>query len=423
MRTTGDAFRRRFLLPTLMAFSIALAACGGGGGSTSSNPAGTASVSVSLAAAPGFPASATLAAPLADPVPTAQPDPVDFTNVVVTVTGLALIPSSGPEYPNPDGEPEQQNSPSEEGMKGMPGFVTGTCNPPVPVDLYNPPPPSEKSLDLCTLDAPPGVYTKIRVYYDSVVGKSSGMEDILFHPTAHYHFDVHFVGGNLVVPGEASMPGVQAIAVVINVVGLKITQAGNSGNILMRPQVFATVDSPGGLVFRVQGEAMDVNHLTGEFLIRTSNDQAISPVSAVYTDNTQWRYVDLTFPEISWKSAGDALGPAGFDNTARVAVTGRFSPAMDLQAEQIDVELPDTREGEVLEWNPDNTAFLLKPPSDNTIHPMPDRESAYYDSYDNIDNTYTIETFEAVVDNTAVRARGYATNGDLEAFWISIVNP
>src|SRR4030065_147255 len=54
MKTTVSTFRSVLCFLTLLALSVVLAACGSGGG-TSSNPSGTASVNVSLAAAPGFP--------------------------------------------------------------------------------------------------------------------------------------------------------------------------------------------------------------------------------------------------------------------------------------------------------------------------------------------------------------------------------
>lgn len=419
MKTKGNALRCFFRLSSLLAICTVLAACGGGGSGTSSSPSGTASVSVSLASAPGFPADTTFAAPLATADPAAKPETTVFDNVLVTVTKLALIPSSGPGSPNRNGEPEQQNAPAEEGLDGMPGFVTATLDSPITIDLYHTPPSFETSLPLTTFDnVPAGEYSKIRVYYDSVVGRSSNplMDNVVFHHTANYHFDVHFVGGNLVVPEEASEPGFRLHSVVINVVGLKITQAGKSGNFLMRPQVFAMVESPAGLKFIVHGEAEEVNTSEGTFLIRTAPDRTV-PV--VYAPDTIWRYVDPFFPVSAWESAGSALGDAGLRDTAIVDVIGPFSPDTVLLAEEIDVELPAVRAGDVLGgWTPDNTAFILRPPSDNTVYPMPDRESAYYDNA----VTFLPLNFEAIMDNAAVTARGYAVQNDnaIEAFWISI---
>ena len=116
---------------------------------------------------------------------------------------------------------------------------------------------------------PAGEYSKIRVYYDNVVGQTGSDTDTLFHPTAHYHFDVHFVGGNLVIPVTSDpQGGIRFYSVVINVVGLKYHQAGKSGNVLLRPQVFATVDNS-SLKYIVSGVAQNVNPADNTFDIHT----------------------------------------------------------------------------------------------------------------------------------------------------------
>lgn len=414
MKTAVETFGKVVCWSALLALSVVLAACGGGG--ASSSPSGSASMSVSLAAAPGFPTGTTSASSMAAPAVPSNPGSMVFDNVLVTVTKVALIPTSGPEFPDSNGQLEEQDAPAEQGMSGMPGFVTATLPVPVTVDLRNAPPPFDAVELLNAFDnVPAGEYSKIRVYYDNVVGRSAdpSLDNVVFHPTAHYHFDVHFVGGNLVVPVETSPQGIRFYSVVINVVGLKITQAGNSGKFLMRPQVFATVESPAGLTFIVHGEVQDVDPSAGTFNIITADDRT---VPAVYSGGTKWQYVDLSFPPSAWESAGTALGAVGLENTAIVDVIGPFSSGSVLQADEVDVTFPATRSGEVfLGWNLDNT-FTLRLASDNTVYPMPSRETAYYD---NAVSSARL-TDAAIVDNAAVTARGYAVPDGIRAYWISI---
>ncbi|MGE5283354.1 MAG: DUF4382 domain-containing protein, partial [Actinomycetota bacterium] len=111
------------------------------------------------------------------------------------MTKLALIPSSGTEFPDPNGELESSSS------GGGNGFVTSTLAEPVTIDLLNLSPDNAAMLLNQFSGVPAGNYSKIRVYYDNVVGEpAAGGDNVLFHQTAHYHFDVHFVGGNLVIP-------------------------------------------------------------------------------------------------------------------------------------------------------------------------------------------------------------------------------
>ena len=122
--------------------------------------------------------------------------------------------------------------------------MTAPLDPPVVIDLLHLSGDNVATLLNTFSGVPAGEYSKIRVYYDNVVGHATGDDDTLFHPTAHYHFDVHFVGGNLVIPVTTDpQGGIRFFSVVINVVGLKYHQAGQSGNVLLRPQVFATVDN------------------------------------------------------------------------------------------------------------------------------------------------------------------------------------
>jgi hypothetical protein len=405
--------RHVLCLPILLAFSVALVACGGGG--TGSNPSGNttgaASVGVSLMAAPSFPAGTAFAPSTASPVGTAAPATTTFDHVWVTITKLALIPSAGPEFPDQNGELEEINNSSEEGNGGMGGFVTIVLPSPVLIDLLHPPTGDEVAKILNKFsEVPAGEYSKIRVYYDSVLGETPGGDNVLFHQTAHFHFDVHFVGGNLVVP-VATDPngGIRFFSIVIDVVGLKIQQAGNSGKFLLRPQVFATVGVP---EYIISGEAQNVNPADNTFDIHTSGGETIH---AVYGAGTDWLFVDPSIPRSV--TVTPFLGSSALRNTAIVDAIGSFSPDKVLLADEVDITFPATKSGKVfLGWNPDNT-FTLRLPSDNTVFPMPSRTTAYYD---NAVAPFSQLTDAAIVDNAAITARGYAVTGGIDAFWISI---
>jgi hypothetical protein len=126
MRTPERTFRKGTYLLLTMTISAALAACGSGGGSTGSTSpgvSGPATVSVSVASAPDYPAGTMFASSTLSPATAAPPaNSPTFDNVIVTVTKLALIPSTGPEFPDANGESEMPNSSAEEGT----GFVTST---------------------------------------------------------------------------------------------------------------------------------------------------------------------------------------------------------------------------------------------------------------------------------------------------------
>jgi len=347
MRTPERTFRKVRYLFLALTISAALAACGGGGGGSSTSPgvAGPATVSVSIASAPSYPSGTTFATSTSSPTIAAAPgNSPDFANVFVTVTKLALIPSSGTELPDPNGELETQDSPSEKGK----GFVTDSFSP-VTFDLLHP--NSSSGDNVATLlnkftGVPAGEYSKIRVYYDSVIGQPGNK---LFHPTAHYHFDVHFVGGNLVIP-EATDPegGIRFYSVEINVVGLKYHEAGQSGNVLLRPQVFAKM--VGAPRYIVTGVADQVDHGDGTFVIKAVNDN----ISATYGSGTRWFYVDGRFVGPFGSSGAEAL-----QNTALVDVIGTFQGSV-LVAEEVDITFPNVRHGKA-----DNVWI---PPDKHSVH-------------------------------------------------------
>ena len=390
----------------LVASLSVLNGCGGSagqGGGTSTN-----AVNVSLGSAPSIPAGTTFAPSTLSPATTAPPanSPV-FDNVFVTVTKLALIPSTGTELPDANGELETPNSSAEEGN----GFVTATLGSPVKIDLLNLTGDNVATLLNRFFGVPAGEYSKIRVYYDNVVG-CSGSVETLFHPTADYHFDVHFVGGNLVIP-ETTDPegGIKFFSVEIDVVGLKYHEAGQSGNVLLRPQVFAKV--VGVPRYIVTGVADNVDHVGGIFVVMAPNDN----ISVNYGSGTKWFYFDERY-----------VGPflnSGADNalrdTAQVDAIGTFQGGV-LTAEELRITFPDTRTGMADNvWILSDTAFIVRSqsPNDNvTVFPMPDRSGAYYD---NSLSPLPQLTFEAIDNNIQVKVRGYFNDyPNLDAYWISI---
>jgi hypothetical protein len=389
MKPRAGTFRTTAYLLFVLLISAALAACGsGGGGGTSPGVSGPATVNVSIASAPGFPAGATSST--SSPAPAAPPaDSPTFEHLDVTVTKLALLPSSG-----------------EEGKT-----VTDPIDPPVQIDLLNFSGDNGATLLNQFSAVPAGEYSKIRVYYDTVIGRS-GNDNTLFHPTANSHFDVHFMGGNLVIP-VASDPvgGIEFFSVLINVVdGLKHHEAGQSGNVLLRPQVFATVvEAP---KFIVTGVADQVNHADGTFNVITAGNDDIS---AEYGPDTSWFYEDGRFVGPFGISGADALR-----DTALVGVIGTFESGV-LVAERVNITFPDSREGTADNvWiPPDNTAFIVRSLADNvTVFPQPDRAGAYYDNLVSPHNPLADTDLE---NDLQVKVRGYFDlDGDLEAYWISI---
>jgi hypothetical protein len=385
MKTPTGTLRTTAYLLLVLLISAGLAACGGGGGSsTSPGTSGPAKVSVSIASSPGFPAGTTLAPSTATSSPATAAPPANsptFDNIFVTVTKLALIPSTGEDK-----------------------SVTDTLEP-IQIDLLNLPGDNVATLLNQFSGVPAGEYSKIRVYYDDVVGRS-GNDNTVFHPTANSHFDVHFVGGNLVIPVTTDPEGgIRFFSVVINVVGLKHHEAGQSGNVLLRPQVFAEV--VGDPKYIVTGVADQVSHADGTFVIMAINDN----ISAAYGSGTRWFYVDGRF-----------VGPFGISgavalqNTALVDVIGTFQGGV-LVAEEVDITFPGEKSGAVDNgWRADNT-FILRLAVDNVVFPKPDRFLAYYD---NAVAPHDPLTDAAIDNNVQVKARGYNVAGGIDAFWISI---
>ena len=403
MRTPVGRTRKALYLMIALMISAALAACGGGGSGTAPGASGPATVGVSIASAPAFPAGTTFATSTAAPVTAAAPaNSPAFDNVFVTVTKLALLPSTGPEFPDPNGE--LASSSAGEGR----GFVTATLPSPVVIDLKNLSGDDAAMLLNKFSGVPAGEYSKIRVYYSGVVGHNAGPPpaDTEFHQTGNFHFDVHFVGGNLVIPVTSDpQGGIRFFSVVIDVVGLKYHEAGNSGNVLLRPQVFAKV--VGAPKYIVTGEAGEVNHENGTFVVKTVNDN----ISAAYGSGTEWFFVDGRFVGPFGSSGAVALR-----DTALVDVIGTFQGGV-LAAEEVDITFPGVKSGAVDNgWRADNT-FILRLAVDNVVFPKPDRFLAYYD---NAVAPHDPLTDAAIDNNVQVKARGYNVVGGIDAYWISI---
>jgi len=420
MKTPVGRFRKTAYLQFVLLISLALAACGGsGGGSTSSTSpgvSGPAMVGVSVASATDYPAETTFAVATASPAGTsAPPTPVsasDFSHVWVRVNRIALIPVDSIPYmernkPNRDGELEVEDT-----AMSNDNFVTVGLDPPKTIDLLHP--RGAKILNRFP-SVPAGEYGKIRIYYDNVVGEpTAGGDNVLFHPTGNYHLDIHFVGGNLVVPVSSDPSGgIRFFQVDIGVVGLKIHSAGNSGKVLLRPQVFATVDSA---KYLVSGVARNVNAADNTFDIHTPGGTI---VPAAYGAGTTWIYTDTVDPANKSDMVGDYLGASGLNDNAIVDVIGTFSPDNVLLAKAVDITFPDVLTGKVyVGWKGDDT-FELRPPTpagDNTVFPKPTWTTAYYD---NVDNSSQLSTAN-IQDNAAIIARGYKVAGGINAYWISI---
>jgi len=432
MRTSVGRVRKTLYLMIALMISAALAACGGGGGSTGSTSpgvSGPATVSVSIASAQSYPAGTTFAPSTLSPTTAAPPtSSPTFDNVIVTVTKLALIPSTGPEFPDANGESEMPNSFAEEGKSGMSGFVTTTFDP-VKIDLLHP--PAGDNINVAALlnkfsEVPAGEYSKIRVYYESVVGQKESQLDMKFHPTANYHFDVHFVGGNLVIP-ESTDKGVRFYSVVIKLVGLKYHQAGQSGNVLLRPQVFATVE--GSPEYIVTGVADNVKP-DGTFdIILTPGGRTIPAAFSDTGTGTTWAYSDNVLEDSQMViGRGKEIAVPAFKNGAIVSAIGVFGTGGRLQASHITFTFPDVRIGKIFSTWSANTSFRLILPSDNLVYASPDKLNPLYTNFRvppvELANGYNF--IVPILDNT-VKARGYfpfigGLGTGLQAFWISIDN-
>lgn len=397
------------VVPVLAASLAFLNGCGGSagqGGGTSTN-----AVNVSLAAssvAPAAPGSAGGASAPARPAP-----PGNIDHAWITVHRIALLPSNPPEAassPDPDGEAVAE---SDGGPVG--GMVASDVTP-AEVDLLHlPSGPAARFLNALG-NVPAGSYHKIRMYYtDPKVHFVGDADNTAMHATAHFHLDIHFVGGDLVIPvGTDPAGGVKvhdvSVVFVLGKDGLKINV--NPGKILMRPQVFARVSA---VEYVVTGVADNVDKVLGSFDIATAGGDSFH---VEYDSGTAWLFRD----DARWVWAGADRGIPALRDGAVLDVIGRFDALRVLQAKDILVNLLFARTGVVVSgntesgWNSDDTVTLSLS-SDNTVFPAPSRAGALFD---NVVFPFGTLGDAAVVKGANVTARGFAATGGVEAFWISV---
>ena len=413
MKTNAATVRNVSCFLGLLALSVVLAACGGGGTDTSSNPSGIASVNVSLAAAPAFPAGTSFTATPTAAETAANPVSPGFDNVWVKIEKVALLPANEGEGPDPNGEiPSSNGGPDHNGALVI-GEVCGKV-----INLKDLPSGQAVASFLDRIvNVPAGTYGKIRVYYSELWGqKEDDPKPIDFHPTANSHFDVHFVNGDLVIPVSPDPDrGIHLFEVKIEFVGLKIVE--NKNKVLMRPQVFAEVVSD--ILYSVSGKAANVE--SGEFDI-VQDDSEVLPVHVLYDGKTEWSFWDPD--EERGVDVGTENGIAALDNNTKVEAIGTFS-GEDLDALKISIIFEDFLEGVVESGDPatngwtstDTLELSLSPPGkDNVVYPQPSRAEAVYDN----STTFGPLAYDNVLQGSTVKARGYLVDGGIDAFWISI---
>ena len=403
---TGYGLRKKVVLLAVTTLALVLAGCSGSGSGPSSASSDTVNVSISSS-------SPAVAAPSSTLAPSGPSKPVTtatIDNAWITVYRVALL-SSGPQDTNGGADPDGEWA--VEGTGGTePGMITTDITP--------------REIDLLHLNAgvaarflnafekvPAGTYHKIRLYYrDPKVYFHGDADNTAMHGTANFHLDIHFVGGNLVIP-VATEPagGVRihnvSILFVLGKDGLKITV--NPNKILMRPQVFARVSTA---EYLLTGAADNVDKGLGTFDISTPGGRSFR---VEYDSETAWFFRD---PD-RWVMTGDANGISALRGGATVDVIGLFDVGKVFQASTVLVTLPHAVPGVVhLGWNDSDNTFTLRFAGDNLVIPMPDRASA---NYDNAVFPFALLTEAAIVDNAAVTARGFFVEGvGIEAYWISI---
>jgi hypothetical protein len=200
------------------------------------------------------------------------------------------------------------------------------------IDLLNPPDGYQVAKFINKVsEVPAGTYGKIRIYYSEVKAEYPNGDYLLFHATANYHFDVHFVGKNLVIPvttdPEDPAGAVRLYKLVIKVVGLKIHPGGHGGRWLLRPQVFARVK--GALLYSVTGKAANVAPGTFDIVAGSGT------FSARYGPTTLWSFSDNVFS--GGRTVDDVTAERGIlalDNGAFVEAIGKFvkKPSLYLDA-------------------------------------------------------------------------------------------
>ena len=393
--------------------------CGGGGGGALSSSGGT--VQVSMASAPGFPFSTSFTASPSAVEEAAKPVSPSFDNVWVEIWKVALLPAREGEGPDPGGEAlSSDGDPDRSGA-----FVAVELD--KVINLQNLPSGQNVAKFLEEIvNVPAGTYGKIRVYYSSLWGeriKDETYERVDFHPTANSHFDVHFVGGDLVIPGAPDPErGIHLFEVTIEFVGLKIVE--NKNKVLMRPQVFATV---GAAQYVISGFAGNVDNPPGTFDVITEGGRSFHTMFSFDNNITKWAFKDNeTMQQVA---VDNNLGIAALRDGSLVDVYGIFTGIDTLFADNVVIIftewISDERVAPGDEPPPSGwqigDRFELRFSGDNVVIPMPSRTEARYDNNANLSQTFSDDV---IVDNTLVRARGYSVPGlGIDAFWISVSGP
>ena len=397
-------------IAVMLAFPILmLAGCGGG-----SSGSGTASNTVNVSLAASVPnAVQTLAAnPAAD----------NIDHVWVTVHRVSLIPGGNDPGPDPNGEASVLDASPPHAS----GHVSADLRPPEEIDLLNLPNGGLARFLNAISNVPAGTYGKVRLYYtDPKVHFIGATDNATVHGTANFHLDIHFVGGKLVIP-ESTGGGVQlhevTIVFVLGKDGLKITVGPN--NILMRPQVFATVEK---VRFVLTGTVDNVDKVSSTFDLATDDLATESGrIFHIIYNNllTTWSFLESGDAPRAVAIDNQAFAIAALNDGATASVIGTFSTGGPFLADIITITFPVTRTGTVASgtaasgWLADNT-FVLALSVDNVVIPKPSRNSARYDNNANLSPLAIGQA--AIVQGAVVTARGYApVPGRTEAYWISV---
>lgn len=429
------------LWAVILSFLFLAAGCSGGGTGTSTGslgtPVGPAAVDISfLANTENLASASSTSLSVADPSFRPASDFGEIKHVYLEIVKVSLIPSEDGEFDGEDMEGEMNDNMGtydSPRSPDKPGFVTLVPDTPAKIDLVK----LEKGKQLARIlnhfdSVPAGTYNKIRVYYNRVRVVLADNSEVYFHPTAHSHFDIHFVAGkNLVIPAttDTTYPDswIRFFRVKLDVVGLKIKvvvqgKSWKGAKVILRPQVFAEFLPPvqysvAGVVTRVFDENTPAR---GDFDISIADGTEY--VVTFYDDATSWAYGDNVLARSTWVvSVDNSIASAALRERAIVESVGRFlAGTTDFKAREITITFPDVLSGEVDDgWSSDNTFFVLRRPVDNVVVPQPDRLTAYYDNlvspHDALDYTY-------VDNNVSVKARGYLNRDvqQLETYWISV---
>ena len=266
---------RSYSWPLIPCFFLLTAGCGGGGGG---GGAGTSSGSLGTSVGPAavdisFVANTEMPISVADPSYKPASDFGEIKHVYMEIVKVSLIPAEEVEFDGEDMEGEMRDNVGTDDSLWAPekhGFVTLVPDSPTIIDLVK----LERGKQLAQIlnhfdSVPAGTYNKIRVHYRRVCVVLDNDSKVYFHPTAHSHFDIHFVAGmNLVIPAttDTTYPDswIRFFKVKLDVVGLKIKvvvqgKSWKHPKVILRPQIFAEYMPPilysvAGVVTRVSNE-------------------------------------------------------------------------------------------------------------------------------------------------------------------------